>query len=186
MGKMFLVGLAVVALSAQAGCRNGMDGKPVKERTEYTNETQSQQRFTLPDGSALILAPGSKVQLGGGFASGSKELSLDGEAWFDIASGPVTLHTRDMIVDILRAGRFHAEAFRARPGEEIDVLLGTLRARKSYHSDTDNDTEALGPGEMVMINRDIDLMEKETLNASELDKLKAAWNRTPGGLHDPR
>jgi len=183
---MFFVGLTVVVLSAPAACRNGTDGKPVQERKEYTNETQSNRRFTLPDGSVLILAPGTKVQLGGGFDSGKKELSLDGEAWFEIVSGPVTLHTRDMVVDILRAGRFHAEAFRARPGEEIEVLLGTLTAKKSYHSDTDNETEALGPGEMVMINRDIDLMEKETLNADELDKLKAAWSRTPGDLHDPR
>ncbi|HEV9035108.1 MAG TPA: hypothetical protein VGQ51_00755 [Puia sp.] len=173
MGKIVLAGWIVIALVA-AGCRNGAE-KDVPGGKEYQNETQSKQRIRLPDSSTVILAPGAKIQLGNGFDSGIKELSLDGEAWFDIIRGRVTLHTRDMVVEVLWAGRFHAEAFRARPGEEIDLLEGRIRAKKSYHSDTDNEEEELGPGEMVMINRDIDLMEKEKLNAAELEKLKGAW-----------
>jgi len=173
MGKIVLAGWIVIALVA-VGCRNGAE-KDVPGGKEYQNETQSKQRIRLPDSSTVILAPGAKIQLGNGFDSGIKELSLDGEAWFDIIRGRVTLHTRDMVVEVLWAGRFRAEAFRARPGEEIDLLEGRIRAKKSYHSDTDNEEEELGPGEMVMINRDIDLMEKEKLNAAELEKLKGAW-----------
>ena len=46
---------------------------------------------------------------------------------------------------------------------------------KSYHSDTDNEPEILAAGEMVMINREIDLMEKEKLSAEELEKVKAKF-----------
>jgi hypothetical protein len=80
-----------------------------------------------------------------------------------------------MVVEILRAGKFRAEAFRARPGEQIDLLLGNARVKKSYHSDTDSTAEVLGPGEMVMINRDIDLLEKENMTMAELNKLKSGW-----------
>ena len=168
-----VVGLA--ALAALAACGRGTDEKLTRGGTAYLNRTQAKQKILLPDSSTVILAPGTKIGLGSRFDSGYKELSLDGEAWFDIIRAPVTLHTRDMIVDILWAGRFHAEAFRARPGEEIDLLVGRLHVQKSYHSDTDSVPELLGAGEMVMINRDIDLMEKEKLNPAELEKLKRSW-----------
>lgn len=143
--------------------------------TGYQNETASKQRIHLPDGSSVWLAPGTKLGLMKGFGPDNRQVSLDGEAWFETAGGAFVLHTRDLSVEALRTGRFHAAASRSRPGEEIDLLEGGLRVKKSYHSDTDNEPELLGPGEMVMINRDIDLMEKERLNPVELDKLKAGW-----------
>jgi hypothetical protein len=39
---------------------------------------------------------------------------------------------------------------------------------KSYHSDSDNEPVVLHSGEMVMINTDIDLMEKEKLDSVQL------------------
>ncbi|HXO75674.1 MAG TPA: hypothetical protein VN824_10575, partial [Puia sp.] len=69
--------------------------------------------------------------------------------------------------------RFHVDAFRKNAGEQVDLLEGRLRVKKSYHSDTDNEPEVLEAGEMVMINRDIDLMEKEKMSPAELDKVKA-------------
>ena len=102
---------------------------------------------------------------------------LDGEAWFDAsakANWPMVIHTRDLVIEILGT-RFKIDAYRNKPGEEVDVLSGSLRVRKSYHSDTDNEPETLKDGEMVMINHDIDLMEKEALSPAELQKLKEEW-----------
>jgi transmembrane sensor len=121
------------------------------------------------------MAPGARLELVKGFDRNNRQVNLDGEAWFELAGGGFVLHTRDLSVEVLQGGRFHADAFRSRPGEEIDLLEGGLRVNKSYHSDTDNEPEVLASGEMVMINRDIDLMEKEKLNPAELDKLKGGW-----------
>ena len=160
-----------------AGCRHGMDRYFSTGGVSYRNEAKVNERLHLPDSSLVIVAPGTTIELARGFGKDNREVSLDGEAWFEIAPGRghFELHTRDMSVEVLAPGRFHAEAFRARPGEEVDLLDGGVRARKTYHSDTDNEPEVLGAGEMVMINRDIDLMEKEKLNEGELEKLKAAW-----------
>ncbi|HVS95679.1 MAG TPA: FecR domain-containing protein [Puia sp.] len=174
MRKMIGAAAAMaVAITVAAGCRDE-PRRVVTAGKQYRNETQAKQTIALPDSSTVILAPGANIGLAVGFSS-RKEVSLDGEAWFDIVHAPLALQTRDMVVEVLSASRFHAEAFRARPGEEIDLLEGSIRAKKSYHSDTDNEPEMLGTGDMVMINRDIDLMEKEKLNPAELDKLKAAW-----------
>jgi transmembrane sensor len=64
---------------------------------------------------------------------------------------------------------------RSRPGEEVDLLTGRLTIRKSYHSDLDSASEELGSGDMLMINREIDLMEKEKMNADELEKVKGKF-----------
>ena len=159
------------------GCRNRTDKYFPSGGVSYQNETRVNERLHLPDSSTVIVAPATTIGLAKGFGKDNRELSLDGEAWFEIAGerGAFELRTRDLSVEVLTAGRFHAAAARARPGEEVDLLEGSLRVRKSYHSDTDNEPEVLGAGEMVMINRDIDLMEKERLNAAELEKLKRAW-----------
>ena len=74
------------------------------------------------------------------------------------------------------SARFAVEAVRKQPGEEADLLDGNLRVTKSYHSDTDNEPEELGAGDMVMINREIDLMEKEKMTGPEEDKVKEKYH----------
>ena len=72
--------------------------------------------------------------------------------------------------------RFAVDAVRKRPGEEVDLLDGRLRVTKSYHSDTDSLPEELAAGDMVMINREIDLMEKEKMTGPEEDKVKEKYH----------
>ena len=71
--------------------------------------------------------------------------------------------------------QFRVDAVRSRPGEEVDLLAGQLKIRKSYHSDLDSSPEDLTPGDMLMINREIDLMEKEKMNAEEFEKVKGKF-----------
>jgi ferric-dicitrate binding protein FerR (iron transport regulator) len=131
--------------------------------------------FRLPDGSTVAINPGTTISLDKGFGKDNRDILLDGEAMFEVAGttgSPFVVHTRDLVIEALEGGsRFHVEANRLRPGEEADLLKGGLRVRKSYHSDTDNEPEVLAAGEMVMINHDIDLMEKEKLSSAELEKL---------------
>ena len=121
--------------------------------------------------------PGAQIVVGKGFGKGGRNVEIDGEALFDVVAGPAFgVATRDLAVDVLGASQFRIDAWRARPGEEVDVQAGRLRARKTYHSDTDNEPEILESGEMVMINRDIDLMEKEKMSPEDFDKLRAISN----------
>ena len=133
--------------------------------------------FGLPDGSRVVVSPETSITLAKGFGRDNRDIQLDGEARLDVVAKPglpMVIHTRDLVIEVLGT-RFRVNAFRDKPGEEVDLLCGGLRVRKSYHSDTDNEPEVLKDGEMVMINHDIDLMEKEALNASELEKLREGW-----------
>lgn len=143
--------------------------------TQYMNGTGNSQRAKLPDGSHIVLQPGTQVTIAKGFGTDNRDVELDGEAIFDVegnAGKPMVVHTRNLEITVLGTW-FHADAFRKNAGEQIDLLEGRLRVKKSYHSDSDNDSEILEAGDMVMINRDIDLMEKEKMNPAELDKVKA-------------
>ena len=132
--------------------------------------------FRLPDGSTVLVMPNTTVATSRGFGKDNRGLEVDGEVMIEVpglAGPPFVVHTRDLVIEVLGGGaRFHVDANRARPGEEADLLEGRLRVRKSYHSDSDNEPEELAGGEMVMVNRDIDLMEKERLSPAELDKVK--------------
>jgi ferric-dicitrate binding protein FerR (iron transport regulator) len=94
---------------------------------------------------------------------------------------PFVIHTRNLVVTVQGKGaRNHVDAFASSPGEEVDLLEGKVKVIKSYHSTTDNSTEALQAGEMVMINRDIDLMEKETLKPEEQKALELKFPPAAG------
>ena len=137
------------------------------------------KEYKLPDGTKLVMRAGTVVRLAGGFNGKDRELWVIGEAMFEVNAGagkPFIVHTRNLQIEGLGA-KFRVEAKAGEAGEEVDLLSGKLKVMKSYHSDTDNEPETIQAGEMVMINRDIDLMEKEKMDGSELK----GWDGEQGG-----
>jgi len=161
---------------AISACHNRVEHNiTLGDGTQYTNGSADSHDVKLPDGSHVVLRPATQLTIAKGFGVSNRDLELDGEAIFDIhasAAKPFVVHTRNLEIVVLGT-RFHVDAFRKNAGEQVDLLEGRLRVKKSYHSDTDNEPEVLEAGEMVMINRDIDLMEKEKMSPAELDKVKA-------------
>ena len=141
----------------------------------YQNKTGRWEKFRLPDSTEVLLNDKGLLSISGGFNKSDRELQLDGEAVFDVnadAGKPFVVRTRNLQILVLGT-RFRVDAHADSPGEEVDLLTGRLKVIKSYHSTTDNEPEVLQAGEMVMINRDIDLMEKETMDSTELRKVQA-------------
>ena len=128
------------------------------------------------------MTPHTVVRISKEFNKSERDLELDGEALFTVGSDggkPFIVHTKNLHIQVQASGsRFKVEAFAKNAGEEADLLSGKLKVKKSYHSDTDNEPETLETGEMVMINRDIDLMEKEKLDSTELKALQERFQGT--------
>jgi ferric-dicitrate binding protein FerR (iron transport regulator) len=142
----------------------------------YENGTARPRKIRLGDGSDILLSAKTKLRVSREFAVKNRDVQLDGEAFFDISGGgevgrPFTIYTRSLQIFVLGT-RLRVDAFADNAGEEVDLLSGKVKVIKSYHSTTDNEPEILQAGEMVMINRDIDLMEKEKLDSAELKKLQ--------------
>jgi transmembrane sensor len=188
-GKCFQLGwscrtVVVCGLFLAMSCRNNGDhGIRVGEGTRYGNNSGGQQRIGLPDGSYVLISDGTVIVLAKDFGKSNRDLDLDGEGMFEVngrTGRPFVVRTGNLVIELLDtlvrgADRFRVDAARKRAGEEVDLVAGRLRVGKSYHSDTDNEPEILAAGEMVMINREIDLMEKEKLSVEELDKIKGKF-----------
>jgi ferric-dicitrate binding protein FerR (iron transport regulator) len=122
----------------------------------------------------VTLSPHTTITLAKGFNKDNRDIRVDGEAFFDlmgVTGAPFGVLTRDLKIAV-GASRFRVDASSSRPGEEVDLLEGRLKAAKSYPSTMDNEPEVLESGEMVMVNRDVDLMEKEKLSPDEMARLK--------------
>jgi len=126
---------------------------------------------TLSDGAKIFQTVRTKLHAVESDRPGDRVFELDGEAWFIVWHAdkkPFIIRTRQLIITIQSSyARLHVDAFAASPGEQADLLEGQLKVTKSYHSSTDNEPETLKSGDMVMINKEIDLMEKETLDSAE-------------------
>jgi transmembrane sensor len=145
--------------------------------TRYVNNSGDAQWVILPDNSHVKLSNGTEVVLGQAFAYGNRVVDLDGEGMFDVRAMPGKMFvviTKNLILQG-PGKKFRVDAVRSRPGEEVDLLEGQLKIRKSYHSDLDSAAEELTSGDMLMINREIDLMEKERMNPDELEKVKGKF-----------
>lgn len=124
--------------------------------------------LTLPDGAAVILNGSTTLLVPDNFAQ-THAVILDGEAYFN------TPHTLKVVTNILTittdSAAFRIRCFEQQQGATAYLGTGKVVVNKSYHSSTDNNPEVLEHGNMVLANKEIDLMEKETYKPEEL----AVW-----------
>ncbi|MDP4128800.1 MAG: FecR family protein [Bacteroidota bacterium] len=140
--------------------------------TIYKSGTSLRTDLQLPDGSKVLMGASSVIRIPETFNRGDRDVFLEGEALFNAgppASRPFIVHTRALVIRINSdSAAFKIDGYPNHAGEEVDVLNGMLLVNRSYHSSSDNEPETLKAGEMVMINTDIDLMEKEKSDSMEV------------------
>src|SRR5579859_981633 len=112
--RSYFVYLAVGLGLMAPGCRLRQENA-LGEGTSYHVGAGYPQRFRLPDGSSVVVSPETSVSIAKGFGKDNRDIDLDGEAVFEVVGGagaarPFVLHTRDLVVEVVEAGRFHAEA----------------------------------------------------------------------------
>lgn len=126
--------------------------------------------ITLPDSTAVILNSASTLYVPADYASGHRAVVLDGDAFFEVKPGKDSFTVTSAILKATVLGTsFRMRSFASQQGATYYQLTGSSRVGKSYHSATDNQPEVLERGQMVLANREIDLMEKETYQPDELE-----------------
>jgi transmembrane sensor len=93
---------------------------------ELTTPVGGRDSLVLPDGSQVILGPGSHLTIAAGYGLASRELSLRGEAYFDVkhdAAHPFVVHARGATIrDVGTAFAVHADTGEVR----VAVTSGTV------------------------------------------------------------
>ena len=127
----------------------------------------------LADSTHVYLLGDTKLMPAANYP-GRREITLDGDAFFDVpaAAAPLTIHTKLLTLIVKSKAAFRVTAPAKEEWAEVDNIEGTVIVRKAYES-TFNKPDTLGGSDMQMLNRTIDLMEKETFDAAALK----AWRK---------
>ena len=113
-----------------------------------------------------------------------RQIEIDGDALVRSSAwgAPLTVKTRLLVLTTHGPAEFRVTAHWNEAGEQVEVLSGTVEARKAYASPYP-EPDTLTSGEMSMINKSIDLMEKEKTDLVALrawrDALLASISRQP-------
>ena len=87
----------------------------------------SRTRIQLPDGSHVWINSGSKLTYDNSFKGNTREVQLDGEAYFDVvkdAARPFIVHTSGIDIKVLGTA-FNVKAYKAEPVIEATLIHGS-------------------------------------------------------------
>jgi transmembrane sensor len=101
----------------------------VDKRPAYASKAGERKSFQLPDGSKVVLNAGSTLWLEEGFNQGNRKLTLEGEAFFDVAqnaSAPFVIYTREMDITVLGTA-FNVKAYKDDETNETSLINGRVR-----------------------------------------------------------
>jgi ferric-dicitrate binding protein FerR (iron transport regulator) len=133
------------------------------------------RKVLLSDGTQIILLNGTRAVPAAGFPQ-NREIRLVGNGQVFIKARQqdrsLTVRTGLLVLTVEGDTAFRALVSSEEIGEQAEVLYGHVRAAKSYPSHFAQPDD-LAAGEMSMINKSIDLMEKEKFDPGEL----ARWSK---------
>lgn len=134
----------------------------------------------LPDSTRLFYMGDSRVTLAKGFP-GRHELELDGNVFFEVrrVGTPLIINTKLLRLTVVEESSFFITAPAKEEWAEIQVIKGNIRVKKAYPSQF-NEPDTIRGNQMIMINRTIDLMEKEKFDATYLKSWRANLPQVPG------
>ncbi len=120
---IYLINKRVDSPSDQAGTL-----QPGSEWLVIENNKSGTQEILLEDGSVLLLEPQSSIKQPASFASESREVILDGEAFFNIkkdSSRPFLIYTEQTMVKVLGTS-FNVKAIDGESEVEVTVKTGKV------------------------------------------------------------
>jgi transmembrane sensor len=112
---------------------SGSDTKPETTATknpanEISINPGSRTKIALPDGSQVWINSGSKLTYDESFKGGTRDVQLDGEAYFDVvkdAAHPFIVHTSGIDIKVLGTA-FNVKAYKAEPVVEATLIHGSI------------------------------------------------------------
>ncbi|HUP13536.1 MAG TPA: FecR domain-containing protein, partial [Niastella sp.] len=106
-------------------------------------------KVKLPDGSVITLGGKSRVKYAGSFAGNTRDVILDGEAFFEVTKNPkkpFIVYTGNVQTHVLGTS-FKVSAL---PRAAVEVAVVTGKVRVSYHNgNVANDLATMLPGDKI-------------------------------------
>lgn len=140
------------------------------EVTSLATADGSVGRYTLPDGSTVVLNANSRLTYTKGGIAGSfrRKVELEGEAYFDVvrdSSHPFTVDISDATVRVLGTS-FDVRSYAGSGTTEVVLLKGKVSVTPKYESRRDS-AVTLTPGMMLSIGRNNGQCTVTSVNATD-------------------
>lgn len=132
------------------------------------------KKMTLADSSQVWLQKATILTTADTYPQ-KRELTIDGELFIEVSdtTKPLIVRTRLLQLTVMGKAAFRVIAFSKEDGEQVEVITGHILVDKAYESPF-NEQDTLHNSQMVMINKTIDLMEREKFDATDLTAWRAA------------
>ncbi len=169
--------LASFILSAVAvyiygtGNSNSEERPAVNSVNEIAISPGSKSKIQLPDGSQVWINSGSKLTYSGMMKGNTREVTLDGEAYFDIVKDPAhpfIVHTSGIDIKVLGTA-FNVKAYKIEPTIEATLIHGSIEVINRNRPDAP--TIMLKPREKLVFSNDVEMIGKNTANAVSLSRI---------------
>jgi ferric-dicitrate binding protein FerR (iron transport regulator) len=124
-----------------------------KSRSEISTRNGSKTNLVLPDGSQVWLNAGSTLSYDRNFGAGLREVTLSGEAFFDVAHNaekPFIIHTTKMDIKVLGT-KFNVKTYPSDRTSEASLIRGSIEVM--LH-DRPNQKIVLKPNEKIVVAND--------------------------------
>jgi ferric-dicitrate binding protein FerR (iron transport regulator) len=130
-----------------------------KETSEISTRYGSKTNIVLPDGSKVWLNSGSKITYDKVFGETLREVSLTGEAYFDVvhnASRPFIIHTKAMDIKVLGT-EFNVKSYPDEKTTETSLIRGSIEVTLKRRS---AEKIILKPNEKLVVSNENATEEK--------------------------
>ncbi len=144
---------AMILLLLLAGAGYLYTRQAASEASLVSQSAMKGQRLSirLPDGSTILLNAGSTLRYPNVFPSGKREVFLDGEAFFNVASNPeapFVIHSGEVITEVLGTS-FNIAAYPSQPKVSIAVVSGKVKVSTTSSTSSDGQEVVLHPQQMA-------------------------------------
>lgn len=157
--------LLVIALSGITYLWNQKTAAPVYV---VTSGIQNLEKIQLPDGTHVCLGPGSRLEYPSEFRTDSRNVRLEGQAFFDVAkdlSKPFRVQMNDVQVEALGTA---FELFNYEDSEDMEAILVNGKIKVGFERDNNVVKEQImSPDERLIWHKNTNKVEVGQINADK-------------------
>jgi len=143
-----------------------------KNSLQPVSDARGKKYIRLQDGSTVLLNEGSHLEYPDNFGANTREVTLTGEAYFDIrhdAAKPFIVHTDKLSTTVLGTA-FNVKAY----PEQKEITITVTRGRVKV-SDDKKTFGVITPNESIAVNRENKSFRQERVNAEDAVEWKKQY-----------
>jgi transmembrane sensor len=169
---LLIITLTIWGLAVKTNDKTLRVAATEKKILEPAPETNGKRYIRLQDGSTVLLNEGSQLDYPAGFANDKREVTLIGEAYFDIKSDPqrpFIVHTGNVKTTVLGTA-FNIKAYPEQKQITVTVTRGKVKV-----GDNKKTFGIIVPNESIAVNTEINTYKLERVNAEDVVEWKKQY-----------